>query len=96
MLSFSYSDYLRLFLVIGLLSGEGVLLRTADAIQANMGYIQGDDGYRLTNSAAYVEISATVQVRPTLLALPLFADVEGNPSKNERWYTFEYKEIKGY
>lgn len=96
LLSFSYSDYLRLFLVIGLLSGEGVLLRTADAIQANMGYIQGDDGYRLTNSAAYVEISATVQVRPTLLALPLFADVEGNPSKNERWYTFEYKEIKGY
>lgn len=97
LISFSYSDYLRLFLMIGLYTNEeGVLLRTGDAIQANMGLVTGNDGYKLSNSATYVEISATVQVPPTLLALPLFADVEGNPSTNQKWYTFEYQSTKGY
>ena len=97
LLSFSYSDYLRLFLMIGLYTNEeGILLRTGDVIQANMSKKTGDTNYRLSNSAAYVEISATIQVKPTLLALPLFADVEGNPSTNQNWYTFEYKSIKGY
>lgn len=97
LLSFSYSDYLRLFLLIGLYSDEeGVVLRTGDVIQANMSMATGNEGYRLKNSAAYVELSAAIQVKPTLLALPLFADVEGNPSGDQRWYTIEYKSIKGY
>lgn len=97
LLSFSYSDYLRLFLMIGLYTNEeGILLRTADVVQANMAKKTGNSEYRLSNSAVYVEISATIQVKPTLLALPLFADVEGNPSTNQKWYTFEYKSIKGY
>lgn len=97
LLSFSYSDYLRLFLMIGLYTNEeGVLLRTADAIQANMRKATSNDDYRLANSAVYVELSATIQVKPTLLALPLFADVEKNPSTNQNWYTIEYKSIKGY
>ena len=97
LLSFSYSDYLRLFLMIGLYTNEeGILLRTADVIQTNMAKKTGNTAYRLSNSAVYVEIDATIQVKPTLLALPLFADVEGNPSTNQNWYTFEYKSIKGY
>ncbi len=97
LLSFSYSDYLRLFLMIGLYTNEeGVLLRTADVIQANMVKKTGDSEYRLSKSAVYVEMTAKIQVKPTLLALPLFADVEGNPSKNQNWYTIEYKSIKGY
>lgn len=97
LLSFSYSDYLRLFLMIGLYTNEeGILLRTADVIQANMAKKTGDTAYRLSNSSVYVEIDATIQVKPTLLALPLFADVEGNPSSNQSWYTFEYNSIKGY
>ena len=97
LLSFSYSDYLRLFLMIGLYTNEeGILLRTADVVQANMAKATGNTEYRLSNSAVYVEINATIQVKPTLLALPLFADVEGNPSTNQKWYTFEYKSIKGY
>lgn len=97
LLSFSYSDYLRLFLMIGLYTNEeGVLLRTADAIQANMRKATSNDDYRLASSAVYVELSATIQVKPTLLALPLFADVEKNPSTNQNWYTIEYKSIKGY
>ena len=98
LLSFSYSDYLRLFLMIGLYTNEeGIILRTADVIQANMAIQPGnDDGYRLSNSAAYVELSATIQVKPTLLALPLFADIEGNPSAQTNWYTIQYYDIKGY
>ncbi len=97
LLSFTYSDYLRLFLMIGLYTNEeGVLLRTADVVQANMAMKTSNTEYRLSNSAVYVEMNVTVQVKPTLLALPLFADVEGNPSTNQKWYTIEYKSIKGY
>lgn len=97
LLSFRYSDYMRLFLMVGLYTNEeGVLLRTADVIQSNMSKVEGDTQYRLSNSAVYVEISATIQAKPTLLALPLFADVEKNPVSNQNWYTFDYKSIKGY
>ena len=97
LLSFSYSDYMRLFLMIGLVANEeGVLLRTADVIQANMSMASGEEDYLLSNAAVYVEIEATVQVKPTLLAIPFFTEVEGNPSTDERWYTFNYNSIKGY
>ncbi|MCI8465284.1 MAG: hypothetical protein HFI63_05445 [Lachnospiraceae bacterium] len=97
LLSFSYSDYLRLFLMIGLYTNEeGVLLRTADVIQVNMGKRTGKGDYRLSESAVYVEASATVQVKPVLLALPLFSDVERNPVENTNWYTIQYKNVKGY
>ena len=56
----------------------------------------GNNDYRLSNSAVYVEIKATIQVKPTLLALPLFADVEGNPITDQNWYTINYKSTKGY
>ena len=97
LLSFSYSDYLRLFLMIGLYANEeGVLLRTGDVIQANMRQDAERKDFKLSDSAVYVDLYAKVQVKPTLLALPLFADVEGNPSDNVNWYTVEYKSTKGY
>jgi len=97
MLEFAYSDYLRLFLMIGLyINEEGVLLRTADVIQTNMYVRNGGEGYLLSNAAAYVEISATIQVPPTLMALPLFAAVEGNPVNDQNWYTFDYSSVCGY
>lgn len=98
LLWFSYSDYLRLFLMIGLYANhEGIILRTADVIQANMAIQPGNsENYRLSNSAAYVELSATIQVKPTLLALPLFADTEENIMAQTNWYTIQYSNIKGY
>lgn len=97
LLSFSYGDYLRLFLVIGLYTNEkDVLLRTADVIQVNMQKVTGKSSYALSEAAAYVKITATVQVKPTFLPLPLFADVENNPVSNTAWYTIKYSEIKGY
>ena len=98
LLNFSYKDYLRLFLMIGLCTGgeEGVILRTSDVIQANMGKITNNNNYALENAAAYVRIKATIQVKPTMLALPLFANVENNPYTNTGWYTIEYKSVRGY
>lgn len=96
LLSFTYSDYLRLFVLIALYtSEEAVLLRTADVVQVNMAHVTGEGGYLLSESAVYVDISATVQVKPTLLALPLFAEVEGNPSSGSNWYTIKYEGIRG-
>lgn len=95
LLSFSYSDYLRLFLMIGLYTSESaVVLRTADAIQANMGL--KEDGFKMSNASVYVKLEATIQVKPTLLAVPLFSDVKGNPSNNQAWYSFTESMIKGY
>lgn len=97
LLSFRYSDYLRLFLVIGLYTNEeGVLLRIADAIQKNMSIITDEEDYVLSSSAAYVQINATIQVKPTLMALPLFNDIEGNPFSDDKSYEFEYFDVKGY
>lgn len=46
LLSWSYSDYLQLFLLVGLVaSPESVLLRTADVIELNMRLIDGTRGY---------------------------------------------------
>lgn len=95
LLSFTYSDYLRLFLLIGLYTSESaVVLRTADAIQANMAL--KNDGFKMSNASVYVKLDATVQVKPTLLALPLFSDVKGNPASNQAWYSFTESMIKGY
>ena len=98
MIAFQYSDYLRLFLLIGLYTNEsGVILRTADVIQVNMAQKLTDNkGYLLSNSAVYVKIDATIVVKPTLIGLPLFADVEHNPKDNTNWYTIKYSDIRGY
>lgn len=97
LLSFSYGDYMRLFLMIGLYTNEeAILLRTGDAIQANVAKQSGKDGYALSKSAAYVELSVEVQVKPLLLPLPIFAGVENNPAANSNWYTITYEGIKGY
>ncbi len=97
LLEFSYSDYLRLFLIIGMYSGQqGILLRTADVIQANISHVTGNSSYRLSNSAIYVEVSATVLVKPILVGLPIFAEMTDNAATNTKWYTINYNAIKGY
>lgn len=96
--SFSYSDYLRLFVLIGLyINEEKIILRTADVIQTNMAKcITNNGSYVLSSAAAYVRITAEIQVKPTLLALPIFASVKKNPIDNTNWYTVTYGGISGY
>lgn len=96
--SFSYSDYLRLFVLIGLYTNEEhIILRTADVIQTNMAKcITKKDTYVLSDAAVYVKLAAEIQVKPTLLALPIFANVKRNPIDNTNWYTITYSGISGY
>lgn len=98
MLSFQYSDYLRLFLIVGLITNEqSIILRTADVIQVNMAQKLTDDkDYQLKLSATYVQINASLQVKPLMMALPLFSEVKNNPKDNTNWYSFEYSAIRGY
>lgn len=95
--AFRYSDYLRLFLMIGLFSNPDALLaRTADVVQVNMRKQAEYDKFLMSNAAAYVEVTATVRVEPTLLALPLFADTTRDLETNRYWYEFQYHDIRGY
>ncbi|MCR5477246.1 MAG: DUF5702 domain-containing protein [Lachnospiraceae bacterium] len=97
MIAFGYSDYLRLFLMIGLYTNEeGVLLRTADVIQKNIAMTTGNDSYKLEKAYVYVQINAEAQVKPTFLSLPLFGDTPGNPASDPTWYTIRYSDIRGY
>ena len=78
-------------------SEETIILRTADVIEVNMAQkLTGNTSYKLKQSAVYVKIKATIQVKPTLLALPLFAKVENSPVDNSNWYTITYENVKGY
>lgn len=97
-LSFYYSDYLRLFLFVGLYTNEEkILLRMGDVIQANMKHNSGDASYLLKNAAVYVNLDATIEVKPTFIALPLFSDIiEKDPTADKGWYTIKYKSIAGY
>lgn len=96
-LSFRYSDYLRLFLMINLFTGEeGVLLRMADVIQSNMAWTTRNSQYALDRSAVYVDLTAKIHISPTLLALPLFDDVEGNPFGDGSGYVITVRDTKGY
>lgn len=95
--SFAYSDYLRLFTVIGLITNEEkVILRIGDVIQKNMAQKTNNEKYSLFNAAAYVKVSATVQVKPTLIVLPFFADITKNPTTDSYWYEIEYTGVAGY
>lgn len=93
--SFRYSDYLRLFLMIGLFtSPDSIIKRTADVIQVNMQI--KDDKFSMFKAATYVEINATIYVEPTLTALPLFADAVKDKQTGKRWYEIQYHDIRGY
>lgn len=104
LLAFSYKDYMRLFLMIAMITKGGeqsVVLRVADCVQVNMCHRGGGEKldsskFLMSKAAAYVEVNATISVKPTFLALPIFSDLEENPATNSDWYTFTYHGIKGY
>ena len=96
-IAFSYKDYLRLFTLIGLTSNqESVLLRTADVIQLNMMHKKNDNSYRLCEAVTYVKMDADIQVKPVLIALPLFSGLAKNTIDNTAWYSIKYSDKRGY
>lgn len=97
LLSFRYSDYMRLFLLLGMFTNRtGILLRTADVIQLNVHLVTGDDNYLIRRAGAYYSVEAQVLVKPVLMPLPLFADTFRDPLDDTSWYTIDYKATRGY
>ena len=65
LLSWKYSDYLRMFTVIGLITNEEtMLLRMEDLIQKNMELKKGT--FSLASSYVYYEMQARILVKPLL------------------------------
>lgn len=97
LLSFRYSDYMRLFLLLGMFTNRtSILLRTADCIQLNVSLVSGNPDYLLKNAGAYLTVESKVLVKPVLMPLPLFADTFRDPLDDTSWYSVDYKATRGY
>lgn len=93
--SFSYSDYLRLFLVVSLtMNQEKVLLRTADVMESNM-KLKGDS-FLMKNAYTYAQINVICKVKPLMMTLPFMEHFSEGKLSGDGWYTIEYKDLMGY
>ena len=95
-----YSDYMYIFLLVGLTGGdtyEPMLLRVGDLIQANMRKA-GDEDFSLAKTTSYFQLTATARVKPLMLTLPIVSTVEGADGLREAtdWCTFQQTTIRGY
>lgn len=105
--SFRYSDYLKLFLFLGVsFSGEGTTTRIADIIQCNMAtsknfnHSQGN-GFRMKNAYTYVNIQSKVAIKPMLITMPFIAELSNSDTtptggQENNWYDYNYSGIAGY
>ena len=97
--SFKYSDYLRLFLLIGLYTNsDGIMRRVADVIQVNINENSDHaaDEFKMSQAYTYARISADIEVKPIIIAIPLIADTIKDEDTDTRWYKFNYSGIAGY
>lgn len=98
-----YSDYIRLFLILGLTDSDtydAFLKRTGDVIQANMRLTDGNSSFDLSKSICYFQISGTLRVKPLFLTLPIVNTMDGVDASSvissTDWCTYELKTIRGY
>lgn len=103
--SWTYSNYLTLFLMISLFKNEqDVITRIGDVIQLNMEQNEGkfpkadsDNGaFLLKKASTHINIEATVEVKPLMMALPFMADTAKSQLTGTSWYTVKYKGTAGY
>lgn len=103
--SWSYSNYLSLFLMISLYANEQeVICRMADVIQLNMEQYDkkfptgsADNGaFLLKNSTTHIKIEATIEVKPLMMTLPFMADTTKSQLTGTKWYTVKYSGTAGY
>ena len=98
-----YEDYLRVFLIIKLLSDESdmAVTRIGDVIQINVN--EGLNAYevehpkkgnfRMAEANTYLEINARIQVKPLLISQDWF---EGWLGENMEYLSYDYHTIAGY
>lgn len=95
-----YSDYLTLFVYLGLQSedatSEKMYLRMGDVIQANMRKATNKSDYNLSNTQVYFQLKTKLRVDPLMLTLPYYSDYVEDPTLKDDWCTFEIEAIRGY
>lgn len=98
-----YSDYLTLFLYMGLVEGgnleKDMYLRMAEVIQANMRHHEEiDDSYSMKNAQVYFKLNAVIRVRPLMITLPIFNDpaYENDMDTKTDWCTYTVTTVRGY
>jgi len=97
--SFKYSDYLKLFLLIGLYTNsDNIMRRVADVIQVNINKNSGHaaEEFKMSQAYTYARISVDIEVKPIIIAIPLIADTIKDEDTDTRWYRFNYSGIAGY
>lgn len=95
-LSLQYSDYLTLFLFIGLLANHDLTYaRIGDVIQANMEQARDLSGYRLSKAHVYYTLNATLQVEPLISIVPVFDSISAMSTMNN-WRTYTVTMTRGY
>lgn len=95
-----YSDYLTLFVYLGLNSNaaEGMYQRIAEVIQFNIGTLANSDDYSLKNAQMYFQLNAELRVKPLMITLPYFSYDEYNNELTTKtdWCTYTIKMVRGY
>lgn len=96
-----YSDYMYIFLLIGLSSNSysSMLLRVGDLIQANMRLTEGNSGFSLNKTQCYFQLSGTLRVKPLMIAVPLVSNSSSSANDMREWTdwcTYNVKVIRGY
>ena len=99
-LTFSYSDYMKLILFLKLLGSESYNIygRLSDVIQTNMSKcVLNDDEYSFSKSQVYYTINATVKVKPLMLDTSYVKSFMSDASdKMDNWNTITYSTTRGY
>lgn len=95
-----YSDYLTLFVYIGLNSGAEAAMyqRMAEVIQFNIGTMAKKDTYSLKKSQMYFRLKAELRVKPLMITLPYFSydEYENELTTKTDWCTYEVDTVRGY
>lgn len=93
-----YSDYLTLFVYLGLKSGsaEDMYQRMAEVIQANIRKLSGDNTYSMKKAQVYFKLEATIRVKPLMITLPIFNDYDNNMDTKTDWCTYKISTVRGY
>ena len=96
LLSWRYSDYLTLFLLVNLFANDAkVLSRMADIMQTNIVNMPGgNEKFLFSNTYTYMSLTTEAEVKP-LLSAGLLSNL-GIDNTASDWYKIKYTNILGY
>lgn len=98
-----YSDYLRIFLLLGLTNQDSyssMLLRVGDLVHANMRLVEGEKpSFDIDKARCYFNLTATVRVKPLMISLPIVLNNAPDAKKLidvTDWCTYKINVTRGY